>query len=106
MPGVMGGNTSGDPAALHELNRRILEAMPGGIVLVRSDGAILTANAEALRLLGLSYDALTQRYTDDFGTETFREDGSPFPSSEYPVSLALSTGEAQPPATIGVRRRI
>ena len=87
-----------------ELNRRIVEAMPGGLVHVASDGAILAANAEAVRILGLAYDALTRRYTQDFDTETIWEDGSPCPASDYPVTRALLTGKPQPRATIGVRR--
>jgi PAS domain S-box-containing protein len=86
------------------VTRGILEAVPGGIVHVQRDGAILTANAEALRVLGLSYDALTQRYTSHFEPETIWEDGSPCPAASYPVSRALATGEPQPATTIGVRR--
>ena len=87
-----------------ELTRRLIEAMPGGVVHVSNDGAILTANAEAQRILGLSRDVLTQRYTADFETETIFEDGSPCAAADYPVSHALVTGQAQPPVTIGVRR--
>ena len=86
------------------VTRGILEAVPGGIVQVQADGAILNANAEALRVLGLSYDALTQRYTSHFEPETIWEDGSPCPAAAYPVSRALATGEPQPSTTIGVRR--
>jgi two-component system cell cycle sensor histidine kinase/response regulator CckA len=100
---------SGPPNAprLHysdALSRSILETVPGGIVHVRADGAILRANAEALRVLGLSYDALTQRYTNEFETETIWEDGSRCPADMYPVARTLATGEAQPATTIGVRR--
>ncbi len=86
-----------------DLQRRILDAMPGGVVHVRRDGAVLLANAEAVRLLGLSYDQITARYTRDWEGETLREDGSPCPAAEYPVSRCLATGQAQPPMTIGVR---
>ncbi len=72
---------------------------------VAADGAILRANDEALRILGLGHDELTRRRTSDFDGETMREDGSPFPASEYPVTRALATGEDQGPATLGVRRR-
>jgi two-component system cell cycle sensor histidine kinase/response regulator CckA len=82
-----------------------LETVPGGIVHVGPDGAILAANAEALRVLGLSHDQLTQRYISEFEPETIWEDGSPCPAEAYPVSRALATGEPQPATTIGVRRR-
>jgi PAS domain S-box-containing protein len=87
-----------------ELNRRLLEAMPGGVVQVARDGAVLTANAEAQRILGLRLDELTRRYIADFRTETFREDGTPCPVEEYPVYQCLVTGAAQPARTIGVRQ--
>ena len=90
--------------ASEELNRRIVEAMPCGLVHVASDGAILSANGEALRILGHSDDALTKRYTKDFDPETIWEDGSPCPVGDYPATRALVTGLPQPPATIGVRR--
>lgn len=87
-----------------ELNRRILQALPGGIVHVRVDGSIATANEEALRILGLSFDEITRRYTADFTTETIFEDGSPCSVEDYPVTRAILTGEDQPPVTIGVRK--
>jgi PAS domain S-box-containing protein len=93
-----------DARASEELNRRIMEAMPGGIVHVAKDGNILNANAEALRVLGLSYDALTRKYTRDFETVTIKEDGTRFSHDDYPVSRALATGQPQPAATIGVQK--
>ena len=90
--------------ATEEINRRMIEAMPGGIVHVASDGAIVTANAEALRILGLTYDRDTHKYITDFDTSTIWEDGRVCPVADYPVARALATGQPQPPATIGVRR--
>jgi PAS domain S-box-containing protein len=87
-----------------ELVRRLIEAMPGGVVQVGADGSIQAANAEALRILGYSYDAATKRYTHDWSGETLREDGSPCPVEDYPVSRAMMTGQAQPPMTIGIRQ--
>jgi two-component system, cell cycle sensor histidine kinase and response regulator CckA len=84
--------------------RGILEAVPGGVVHVDAKGAIVNANAEALRVLGLSYDTLTESYTSHFEATTIWEDGSLCPTDAYPVSRALATGEAQPATTIGVRR--
>ncbi|MBK6809458.1 MAG: response regulator [Sandaracinaceae bacterium] len=87
-----------------ELNHRILEAVPSGIVHVALSGAIQSANAEAQQILGLSYDALTQRYTSDFASVTIWESGEPAAPEDYPVTRALATGLAQPPVTFGVRR--
>jgi PAS domain S-box-containing protein len=88
--------------ASEEVNRQILEAMPGGLVHVAADGAILAANGQALRILGIGYDELTRRYTQDFEPATIFEDGSPCTVAEYPVTRALVTGDPQPPMTIGV----
>ena len=88
-----------------ELVRRILDAVPGGVVHVAKDGAIRTANPEALRILGLRFDVLAKRYITDFETETIREDGSPFPTAEYPVAVVLSTGKSSGPTTLGVRKQ-
>jgi PAS domain S-box-containing protein len=86
-----------------ELLRRLLEAVPGGVVHVAADGAIRHANREALRILGLRHEELTQRYVVDFETETILEDGSPCPAAEYPVAKVLATGKPHGATTIGVR---
>ena len=88
-----------------ELNARLIEVLPGGVVEVGRDGSILNANAEAMRILGLSFDALTKRVVADFESETLFEDGSPAPVNEYPVVKALTTGQPQAAVTLGVRRR-
>ena len=87
-----------------ELNQRLIEALPGGVVEVGRDGSIVNANAEAMRILGFSFDALTKRVVTDFETETIFEDGSPAAVSDYPVTMALTTGQPQPAVTLGVRR--
>jgi two-component system cell cycle sensor histidine kinase/response regulator CckA len=90
--------------ASEQLNRSIIDAMPCGMVHVQADGSIIAANAEALEILGLRFEELSAKYVVDFDTQTLREDGSPCPVEEYPVSRALTTGDAQEPVTIGVRR--
>jgi PAS domain S-box-containing protein len=87
-----------------ELNDRLIQVLPGGVVEVGRDGAILNANAEAMHILGLSFDSLTRRVVADFRNQTVFEDGTPAPVSEYPVSKALSTGQPQAAVTLGVRR--
>ncbi|MCA9628666.1 MAG: PAS domain S-box protein, partial [Myxococcales bacterium] len=92
-----------DLRASEELTERLLEAVPGGVVFVGLDGSVGMGNAEAQRILGLTYDELTQRYVSDFEPDTLREDGTPLPAEEYPVSQALLTGREQPPMVVGVR---
>ncbi|MBX3189884.1 MAG: PAS domain S-box protein [Labilithrix sp.] len=87
-----------------ELVRRILDAVPGGVVHVARDGSIRSANPEALRILGLRFDEVSQRFIADFEPQTFHEDGTPCPAADYPVARVLATGKPQPPVTIGVRK--
>jgi PAS domain S-box-containing protein len=90
--------------ASKELNERLIEALPGGVVHVNTDGSFLNANAEGLRILGLSYDALSKRLVQDFEAETIHEDGSRAKATDYPVVKALRTGQTQPALTLGVKR--
>jgi len=100
----------GAPSHIHtlhegeELVRRILDAVPGGVVHVARDGSIRCANTDALRILGIRFDELTKRFISDFVPETILEDGSPFPAAEYPVAVVLTTGKAAGPVTLGVRK--
>jgi signal transduction histidine kinase len=91
-------------SASKELNERLIEALPGGVIQVGKDGALLRANAEALRILGMSYDSLSHTYVGDFETQTIFEDGSPAAVADYPVSKAMLTGLTQPALTMGVRK--
>ena len=91
-------------SASQELNERLIEALPGGVVHVKKDGAILRANGEALRILGLSYDELSRRYISDFDTTTVFEDGSVAKVEDYPVAQAIITGLAQPALTLGITK--
>jgi PAS domain S-box-containing protein len=87
-----------------ELNARLIEALPGGVVEVGRDGSILNANQEAMRILGFSFDALTKRVVADFESQTIFEDGTPAAVTDYPVTRALATGQTQPALTLGVKR--
>jgi PAS domain S-box-containing protein len=85
-----------------ELNERLIEALPGGVVYVTAAGAVVRANADACRILGLAWDDLTRRYTNEF--DTVYEDGSPASVEDYPVTRAILTGQTQPATTLGVRK--
>ncbi|MCB9674351.1 MAG: response regulator [Alphaproteobacteria bacterium] len=83
---------------------RLLQAVPGGVVYVDAEGAVRRANPAATAFLGFAYDALTQRYTQDFAGDTWFENGEPCGVEHYPVTQALVTREAAGPTTIGVRQ--
>ncbi len=80
----------------------LLEAVPGGVVHVAADGAILKANPEACSFLGLGFDELLRRYTQDFQGDTWYESGEPCPAADYPVTIALVEKRRAGPTTIGV----
>ena len=86
-----------------ELTRRITQSMLGGLVQVGINGQIVYANNEAQRILGMSFDELSQRYVHDFAPVTIHEDGSPYAAEDYPVSRCLRTGQPQTPALIGLK---
>ncbi|MDB5318700.1 MAG: signal transduction histidine kinase [Phycisphaerales bacterium] len=88
----------------HELNRRVLEVVPGGVAQVSPAGEVQIANAAAQEFLGLVFDETRRVYVSDFTGKTIREDGRDFPVEDYPVSRCLRTGEPQPPAVVGVTR--
>ena len=88
-----------------EMNRRVIEAMTGGIVVVGADGVFRMANEKAQEMLGLTFDEITKRFIADFAAETLWEDGSPCPPEAYPVSKCLKSRKREDAATIGVRRR-
>lgn len=87
-----------------ELNRRIVEAVPAGIVHVAQYGTILNANARAQHFLGVSLDELTQQYVKDFDSTSIYEDGSVCDVEDFPVSRCLKTGKPHGPLTLGVSR--
>ena len=83
---------AGDAQASRErLYRFLFEHVQAGIVLHRANTEIIYANETALRLLGMSHDALLGAFYTDKHFEFIREDGSPMPLEEFPVARALST---------------
>ncbi|HEY3593378.1 MAG TPA: response regulator [Polyangiaceae bacterium] len=96
--------TEAELSASKELNERLIEGLPGGVVHVDKNGALLRANGEALRILGLAYDQLSRRCVGDFAMETTFEDGTAARPEDDPVSKALLSGLAQPATTLGVRK--
>jgi two-component system cell cycle sensor histidine kinase/response regulator CckA len=88
-----------------ELNERLIEALPGGVVQMAKDGTLVRANADALRILGLSFEQLGSLKAQDFDDLTCFEDGSPARASDYPGVKALTTGLPQGATTIGVKRK-
>ena len=85
-----------------ERHRRLFETMAPGVVYHGANGAILSANPSAERILGLSLDQMVGKTPMDPDWQIIREDGSEFPGTEHPAMVALRTGNPIGPITMGV----
>ena len=79
--------------ASEERFRTLFETLPTGVLYENAAGYITAANAAAQRILGLTLDQLQGRTSTDLRWHAVHEDGSPFPGSEHPISLAIKTGQ-------------
>jgi PAS domain S-box-containing protein len=78
------------------------DVMAEGVVVQDASGAILSSNAAACEILGLTDDQLNGRTSLDPRWRSVREDGSPFPGAEHPAMQAIATGERQRNVVMGV----
>jgi PAS domain S-box-containing protein len=87
-----------------EQYRSVVSALEEGIVLQSREGEILTSNAAAERILGLTVAQLEGRTSIDPRWRAVREDGTPFPGEEHPAMAALGSGEPQRRVVMGLYR--
>jgi PAS domain S-box-containing protein len=85
------------------LHQSIITAMAEGIVLQDAEGKILTCNASAERILGLTTDQILGRTSVDARWQAIHEDGSPFPGEEHPAMVTLRTGAALSRVVMGLQ---
>lgn len=81
----------------------LLENVQTAVVVHGPDSAIRYANPVAAAILGLSRDQLLGRAVVDPAWHFVREDGSPMPVAEYPVSLVLAHKAPLHDYVVGVR---
>jgi len=86
------------------VSRAVLDHLPAGVVVHGPDSRILYSNRTAQNILGLSGDQLSGRVAVDPRWRFVREDGSPMPLEEYPVSRVLSSGDNLQGYVLGVVR--
>lgn len=75
-----------------EQHRTLFDTMVQGVVYQDRNGTIISANAAAVRLLGLTLDQLLGRTSTHAEWHCIREDGTPFPVEEHPAMVSLRTG--------------
>ncbi|MEJ7845594.1 MAG: PAS domain S-box protein [Acidimicrobiales bacterium] len=91
-------------AASEERYRTVVDQLNEGVVLQNADFQIVTANAAAARILGLSRDQLTGGGSLDPRWRVVREDGSELPGDEHPAVVALRTDEPQLDRILGMHK--
>ncbi len=84
--------------------RSVLAAMSEGVTVQNENGEIVACNASASRILGISKDQLTGRYSTDPEWRAIREDLSPFPGQEHPSMQVLRTRRPVENVRLGLPR--
>jgi|GEM_PF-2355357 len=82
--------------------RALFETMSEGIVYEDNDGKIISANAAAEKLLGLSLDQMQGRTSLDPRWKAIHEDGSPFPGETHSLNVAAKTGKPATGEVMGI----
>lgn len=94
-------------AALQESEERyqtIINTISEGVVMQQQDGAIVSCNPAAIRILGLTADQMMGRRSVDPRWRAVHEDGSPFPGETHPAMVTLRTGQPLNDVIMGVHK--
>jgi PAS domain S-box-containing protein len=84
--------------------KSMIAALSEGVVLQAASGEIITCNASAERILGLTKEQMIGRASIDPRWRAIKEDGSAFPGEEHPSMITLRTGQAQHNVMMGVHK--
>ena len=80
----------------------LIFTMQQGVVYQDADGAILSMNPAAVRILGKMPEGFLDEASASVEHDTIREDGTPFPGREHPAIVALRSGEMVRDVVMGV----
>ena len=80
----------------------ILDAVAEGVVLQDRDAKVVTSNAQAERIFGVTEEQMTPEGLSD--TLVVTPEGEPVTPDSYPSRITLRTGEAQTKLVYGVTR--
>ena len=86
------------------LYKTLIAVLSEGIVTQAADGSILSCNASAERILGLTADQMQGRTSIDPRWQAIHEDGSAFPGDTHPAMLTLRTGQPYHNVIMGVHK--
>jgi len=84
----------------------LLRNAPVAIVIHDADGRLLHTNEIAQQLLDLAEEEARGKQLDDEVWQFLREDRTPMPVKEYPVSRVLDQGAPVKNLVLGLRRRV
>jgi PAS domain S-box-containing protein len=80
----------------------IFNEIQEGVNVHAPDGSVVEMNPACLHILGVSQDEMIDRRYTDKRWRTFKPDGTPFLSDEFPVAITLKTGEPQQNVPMGI----
>lgn len=87
-----------------EKYRTLIQKIQTAVVVHGDDTQIITCNAKAQELLGLTEDQLLGKTSIDATWHFYREDMSVMPIEEYPVNKVMATRKELRNYTIGIHR--
>jgi PAS domain S-box-containing protein len=85
-------------------HRQLLENVQVGIVSHAADTSVLTSNAKAGELLGLTIDQMRGKATIDPAWNFLRENGTVLPLEEYPVNQVVTSQKTLENLILGIIR--
>jgi PAS domain S-box-containing protein len=88
-----------------ERYRTLFESMPIGVLYFASDDTIVSANAAAVSMLGITQGEIVTRRPTEPWWRSIHEDGSEFSAEFLPSVQAMRTGEAVHDVIIGIFNR-
>lgn len=86
------------------MTKRILETLPVGVVTQLASGEIISCNAAAEEILGLTVDQMTGRTSTDPRWRAVDEHGRDLPGEQHPPMVALRTARPVQGFVMGVHR--
>ena len=91
---------AGELAAVRDRYRALFETLPFGVIRYSADGLILEANPAASQITGWRPEDLLT-WPLPTAEQAVHENGTPFAADEFPLEVALRTGEVVADVVIG-----
>jgi diguanylate cyclase (GGDEF)-like protein/PAS domain S-box-containing protein len=92
------------PAETLRNSDALYDHLPAGVVVFDADGRIVSANRLAQELLGRSEATLLGDKPSESAWTVLRDDGTPMPAEEFPITVVLRTGQKLSGLVVGIVR--